>query len=73
MTGVGISGIASSVLRFIVRGSFPDSHEGHLIGLCVYFGIAAIFALSCVLTYRKLVSLEISKFYTAHIGRVRIF
>jgi equilibrative nucleoside transporter 1/2/3 len=63
MSGNGVAGILSSLLRIITKVAEPDTARGQQNSGIAFFSLAAGVILICIVSYLVLIRLPITKFY----------
>lgn len=63
MSGNGVAGVLSSLLRIITKVSEPDNEKGYQISGIIFFVLAAGVILICIVSYFVLMNLPVTQFY----------
>jgi hypothetical protein len=65
MIGNGVAGVMVAVLRVITKLAFANTAEGRRTAAIIYFALAAVVMLICVVLFVWLTQLPITRFYHA--------
>lgn len=63
MSGNGVAGILTALLRIITKISLPENHTGEEISAFIYFGIAALVNIICIFGFLALNKLAFAQYY----------